>query len=282
VRLEEAWRRFENEAVHGVCVTGRYRCPYFTWGTGPPLVFIHGLGDVARSYVPVISVLSSDFRCMAYEQPSGRGDAARLGRYSHADLVQDLFALLDHLGLRQSYVFGTSFGSTITLAAMRAQPERIPRAILAGGFAQRLLAPAEHLLARFTRLLPGTMRNVPFRKLIGTHCLGPLSRSRPEYFEFFLRSTGAAPLRAVARRAMMLHKIDLRPLLSEIRQPVLLICGECDSVVRPACGQVLLKGLPHCARVELHDCGHMAHYTHPEVLAELIRQFLTPPSACRR
>src|SRR5438132_10990752 len=74
VRLEEAWRRFENEAVHGVCVTDRYRCPYFIWGTGPPLVFIHGLGDVAHSYVPVISALSSDFTCIAYEQPGGRRD----------------------------------------------------------------------------------------------------------------------------------------------------------------------------------------------------------------
>src|SRR5712691_8325527 len=109
VRLDEALRRFEREAVHGVCTTGRYRCSYFTWGTGPPLVFIHGLGDLARSFVPVISVLASDFRCIAYEQPSGRGDGAQLGRYTHPYLVRDLFALLDQLGLPRSYVYGSSF-----------------------------------------------------------------------------------------------------------------------------------------------------------------------------
>src|SRR5438128_2590194 len=87
VRLEEALRRFDEEAVHGVCATGRYRCPYFTWGTGPPLLFIHGLGDVACSYVPVISLLARDFQCIGYEQPTGRGDAAQLGRYTHSDLV---------------------------------------------------------------------------------------------------------------------------------------------------------------------------------------------------
>jgi pimeloyl-ACP methyl ester carboxylesterase len=280
VQLQEALRRFDREAVHGVCATDRYRCSYFTWGVGPPLVFVHGLGDVAHAFVPVISVLASEFRCIAYEQPRGRGDGAKLGRYTHAALVSDLFALLDHLGLRQSYLFGSSFGSTIALAAMRAQPERIPRAILAGGFAQRTLAPAERLLARLGRFLPGSARLLPFRKLVGKSCLGPLAMRRPELFEFFLRNTGRLSLAALAQRAGMLPKLDLRALLPEIRQPVLLICGDNDPLVGRLCEDVLLQGLPHAARVEMRDGGHMPQYTHPEVLAELIRRFLTPPAAC--
>lgn len=279
VQLQEALRRFEREAVHGVCATGRYRCRYFSWGSGPPIVFIHGLGDLACSYVPVISLLARDFRCVAYEQPTGRGDEARLGRYTHAALVQDLFALLDHLELRQSYVVGTSFGSTIALSAMHAQPHRIPRAVFAGGFAQRLLAPAERLLARLGRFLPGSMRSFPGRTLIAKHGLGPFALSRPEFYEFFLRTTGTHPITAMARRALLLPTLDLRSLLPEIRQPVLLICGEYDSVVRRDCEDVLLQGLPHCRRVEVQNCGHMAHYTHPEALAELVRQFFTPPTA---
>src|SRR5262245_26179652 len=68
--VDEAFCRFEGEAVRGVCDTGRYRCPFYAWGEGPPLLFIHGLGDVARAYVPVISLLASSFRCIAYDLPS--------------------------------------------------------------------------------------------------------------------------------------------------------------------------------------------------------------------
>jgi pimeloyl-ACP methyl ester carboxylesterase len=277
--LDEALRRFKQEAVHGVCPTGRYRCPYFAWGSGPPLVFIHGLGDLACCYVPIISILARDFRCIAYEQPTGRGDGAMLGRYRHAHLVQDFFALLDHLGLRQTYLFGSSFGSTIALTALGAQPGRIPRAILAGGFAQRLLSPAERLLARLSRFLPGSMQSVPFRKLLIKECLGPFGMSRPEFFEFMLRNTGVPPIRTVAQRALLLRKLDLRSLLPEIRSPVLLLCGKYDTIVDRRCEDVLLRGLPHCARAELQDCGHLTHYTHPEVAAELVRQFLTPRAA---
>src|SRR5262245_28401189 len=110
VTLSSALERFEREAVRGLCDTGRYRCPYYTWGEGPPLVFVHGLSDDATSFALTISLLSRHFRCIAYDLPGGVGDGARLGRYRHADLVADLFALLDHLGVRQGYLFGSSFG----------------------------------------------------------------------------------------------------------------------------------------------------------------------------
>jgi pimeloyl-ACP methyl ester carboxylesterase len=280
VSLEEALRRFEQEAIRGVCATDRYRCSYFSWGTGPPLVFLHGLGDLAYSFVPVISVLASDFQCIAYDQPAGHGDAARLAGYSHADLVSDLFSLLDHLGLQQSSVFGSSFGSTIALAAMRSRPERVSSAILAGGFAQRALAPAERLLAGVGRFLPGKTRLMPFRQAIGKSCLGPFAVRRPEFLEFFVRNSGCSPLAALAHRAWMMHRLDLRGLLADIQQPVLLVCGDCDPLVGRNCEEVLLEGLPRAARVELADCAHMPHYTHPEVLSELIRRFLTAPAAC--
>jgi pimeloyl-ACP methyl ester carboxylesterase len=71
--------------------------------------------------------------------------------YTHEGLVNDAFALLDHLQAKQSYVFGSSFGSTIALGAMRNEPTRIPRAVLSGGFAQRPLTPPQWLLAKVAR-----------------------------------------------------------------------------------------------------------------------------------
>src|SRR5262249_47358479 len=111
IALAEALARFRQEAVTGVCDTGRYRCPYWVWGTGPAFLFIPGLSDDARSFVLLVSPLAPHFRCIAYALPAGRGDGARWGRYRHADLVADALTLLDHLQVRQSYVLGSSFGS---------------------------------------------------------------------------------------------------------------------------------------------------------------------------
>src|SRR5262245_43219860 len=141
--LRNALERFEREATRGICDTGRYRCRYYAWGEGPPLVFVPGLSDDALSFVLPIALLSRHFRCVAYDLPAGGADGARLDRYRHRDLVADLFALMDHVGARRGYLFGSSFGSTVALAALHAAPERLPRGILQGGFAHRPLAWAE-------------------------------------------------------------------------------------------------------------------------------------------
>lgn len=277
----EALRRFETEAAFGVCDTGHYRCRYWTWGQGPPLVFIHGLSDRARAFALLGSVLASHFRCIAYDLPSGRDDGARLRRYTHADLVEDFFALLQHVGAQQAYLFGASFGSTIALAALRAHPERLPRAILQGGFAWRPLAPAEIWLARAARFWPGSMARVPLRRaLLRYSHHAPFADRPPEFWQFFTTSCAAGPIKAVAHRAALLHRVDLRAALGEIRQPMLLVCGDRDPLVSTKCEEELLRGLPNAGLVKLPGCGHNPLYSHPEKLAELVRAFLMPCGGC--
>jgi pimeloyl-ACP methyl ester carboxylesterase len=279
--LEEALERFGREAVRGTCDTGRYRMPYYSWGAGPPLVFIHGVSDSSRSFVLPIARLSAHFRCVAYDLPAGKSDGARLRDFTHADLVRDFWALLDHLGLRQSYAFGSSFGSTVALAALHERPERLPRAALQGGLAYRPLRPRERLLARLARWLPGPMGRVPFRRQLLSASTYADFAGRPEaVWRYFLATCGAPPVRAFANQVLMLERLDLRPLLPHIRQPVLLVCGERDRVVPPAYTEVLLKGLPSAGRVLIEGCGHVPSYTHPEALAEVVRRFLTPGQMC--
>jgi pimeloyl-ACP methyl ester carboxylesterase len=278
--LREVLHRLETEAQRGSFDTGRYRCPYYTWGSGPPLVFISGMSTDALSFAPVIAHLAAQFRCIAYDFPAGRGDGAPLGRLTHADLVNDLFALLDHLGERRSYLFGFSFGSTVALAALRAQPERLPRAILQGGFACRKLAPAEVLLARLARHCWAPMRKLPFFvSLLHRDHAAPFSGRRPDLWEFFLERCCTPPMAPVAHRALLLHRFDMSRELAEVRQPIMLVSGDCDPLVGPDCAAVLRNGLPDAVQVELTACGHFAALSHPGVLAELVRQFLAPPCA---
>jgi pimeloyl-ACP methyl ester carboxylesterase len=276
--LGEALARFDREAVRGVCETGHYRCPYYTWGQGPPLLLIPGLSDDALSFVMLVALLAGNFRCIAYNLPTGRGDGARLARYTHGDLVEDALALLDHLGASQSYVMGASFGSTIALAAMHRRPRTFPRGILHGGFARRRLAFMEVLLAACARFWPGRQGSLPFRPALLRRVHHPPFEGRDQdVWDFFLTCWGLPWLSATGYRALMLHHLDLRPLLPHNRQPVLLVCGDSDPLVNRACENQLMQGLPNVGRVGLAGCGHNPLFTHPEALAEVVRGFFTPP-----
>lgn len=283
IRLEDALSRLETKAHHGVCDTGRYRMPFYVWGEGPALTFTPGLADDRLSFVMPISRLSQHFCCIAYDLPTGRDDGASLGRIHHADLAADLIALLDHLRIRRAYGFGSSFGSTILLSAAHKHPERFDRLILQGGFARRPLNLGEEMLASFARYWPWDVHQLPMRG--ETLKLGhgaPFERQPPEVWDYFLTRFGSPPMKAVARRAMILHQLDLRHLLPQIQQPTLVVCGDHDPLVGKDCEAELMNGLPHVARAEIEACGHLPQFTHPEILSEIIERYLGVKEGCER
>lgn len=278
IDLSRTLARFKQEAVRGVCDTGRYRMPYWVWGAGPPLVLIHGVSDSSQSFLFVASHLACHFRCIGYDLPDGKTDGARLGRYSHELLVSDLLALVDHLQVPRSYLLASSFGATIGLRALRQHPERFPRAALQGGLAYRPLRRAEGWLAWVARWLPGSMGSIPKRERLLEKVHKHAFKDRPEEFwRAFVDWTAPARLKAVGHQAKWLHGLDLRPELPQIQQPVLLITGDRDSVVGPIHAAMLLEGLPNARQAVIEGAGHVPAYTHPEALAAVVERFLTPP-----
>jgi pimeloyl-ACP methyl ester carboxylesterase len=270
--------RFEREAVRGVCRTRHYRMPYTSWGAGPPLVFVHGAADFGRSFLLPMALLSHRFRCIAYDLPTGRGDRANVRTYRHADLVQDLWDLLDDLGLPEAFLLGASFGSTVVLTALHDRPKRAPRAILQGGLAWRPLGRRERFFARLAQFIPGTMGNLRGReRVLWSMHKNEFAGRPPEFWRYFIDTTAAAPISSFAKQALLLDRIDLRPLLPSIHQELLLICGDRDRVIPRPFEEVLLAGLPNARRITIEGCGHIPSYTHPEAFAELITRFLTAP-----
>ncbi len=277
LELQQVLDQFEREAKWSV-VKCNYDMPFYSWGEGPPLIFIPGLCDDARSFVMPSAVLSKRFRCISYSLPTARGDNAQLNRYKHTDFVDDLLALTKHLKLEQVFLFGSSFGSTIGMSAMHRDPNRFPKAVVQGGFARRELARSEVWLARMARYFPWPLRYLPGREKILTAAhLDHFENRSEDVWRYYLERNGDPPMKAVSHRALLLNSVDLRPILSDIPQPVLMICGDQDPLVNKECERVLLDGLPNATRAEISGCGHMPQFTHPELLAELIERYLLLP-----
>jgi pimeloyl-ACP methyl ester carboxylesterase len=277
---ESVLSRFEHEAIRGTCDTGRYRMPYYVWGKGPPLLLIHGAGDTSRSFLFLAAELSTRFRCIVYDLPSGHGDGANLWRYQPGHLTADALALLDSLQVDRCYVLGSSFGSTIALGLLHGWSSRFPRGIVQGGLVHRPLRRAERVLSWLGRFLPGSTARIPRRdRILARVHRAPFERQPADVWQAFLSWTGQARLSALAHQARWLGRLDLRPHLPAIQQPVLIVHGDRDPLSPLRCAEELRQGLPSSGLVVLEDCGHHPYYTHPEVLAEVIRQFLTPPGA---
>ncbi len=105
------------------------------------IVAVHGITansrawlEVARALAPEVSVIAVDLR--------GRGASHRLpGPYGFATHVQDLLAVLDHLGLERTVLVGHSLGAYIGARLAAEHPERIASLVLVDGGLSAPLPP---------------------------------------------------------------------------------------------------------------------------------------------
>jgi pimeloyl-ACP methyl ester carboxylesterase len=131
------------------------------------------------------------------------------------------------------------------------------------------------LLDSLDRYWQGPLERLPLRNWIlhANQAIG-FNQREPAVWDYFVKRTGTLPMAAFARRALVMHHVDLRPLLPAIDQPMLLVCGDADPLVNKQCESELLTGLPRVLRIELPRCGHEVIYTHPESLADAVVEFL--------
>lgn len=275
---------YEREARVGHWEGPRYRMTYRELGAGPPLILIPGIASTYRGYAITLNRLAERFRTIVYDYPGEHpGDRARLGRLTHQNFVDDLFGLIEHLNLGRVFLFGLSFGSTITLSALHREPRRFPKAVVQGAFACRRFTPAERIALTLGRLVPGTVGRLPLHETV-------LAYNNKSHFptiiedrwDYYLEQNALTPIAAMARRLDLLATLDLRPVLSKIPNEILLLQGNEDRIVARRHFDELKAGLPRAEGVIMPLVGHQPHFTHAEALAQVIGQWLLPcnPEGC--
>ena len=71
-----------------------------------------------------------------------------------------------------------------------------------------------------------------------------------------------------------LAELDLRPELSKVKVPVLVLVGEHDEATPPPMSRELAAGLPQAQLTIIPGCAHVPQLQSPEVFLEAIGDFL--------
>jgi pimeloyl-ACP methyl ester carboxylesterase len=272
IRAEIA--RYDATATTGLWEGLRYRVRYRVRGDGPPLILVPGIASTYRVYTLLLNQFAASFQTIVYDYPGEHPDGAHLARISHDDLVDDLFGLIDHLNLRQLYLLGISFGSTVVLKALLRAGALFPRSAIQGGFGRRQFTVAERCALWLGQLLPGTAARLPLRRrVLAYNCKSEFASIIEDRFQFYLDQNALTPIRSLAHRTRMLANLDLRPILRRISSKILLIQGNEDRIIPKAHFDELTRSLPCSKGVVIPTAGHQLHLTHAEVMAELVREW---------
>jgi pimeloyl-ACP methyl ester carboxylesterase len=124
--------------------------PVIAWdesGTGPPVVFVHGLTEDREGWDPVIAHLKDGFRCVRLDL-RGHGQSSDAEDYSALAMAEDVATLVAEAQIAQApLVVGHSLGAVVATAYATQAPVRgvvnIDQSLRLGDFAAALqpLAP---------------------------------------------------------------------------------------------------------------------------------------------
>lgn len=134
---------------------------YHSVGSGPTVVFVHGVLVNANLWRKVVAGLSADFRCVTLDLPFGSHVApmppdADLSPPAVADLIADAIAALE---LDDVTLVGNDSGGAISQIVATRRPERIGALVLTScdafdNFPPKALRPVKPLLSSATMLRP--------------------------------------------------------------------------------------------------------------------------------
>jgi 3-oxoadipate enol-lactonase len=99
------------------------RLHYQTFGSGPPLLLIHGLGSSGEDWAFQIEPLARRHLLVVPDLPGSGRSPAPAGRYCIERFAGDLWRLLDALGLRQTALLGFSLGGAVALEMALQRPD---------------------------------------------------------------------------------------------------------------------------------------------------------------
>ncbi|MEZ4224752.1 MAG: alpha/beta hydrolase [Polyangiaceae bacterium] len=208
-------------------------------------------------------LLSRSWRCVSFDHRGCGETSAPAGSITADRLVDDLFEVLDALGVERCVLAGESMGSLIVLLAAERRPERFDGLVLVS-------APPS-IDARTTgALVAGSRTDYP--RTVAAFVRQCLPESDSEHLARWGRHLlGRAEPEAAARLLECLHGVQ--PKFESIQLPVLVIHGEQDAIVPLAAAQHVAASLPNARLVVLPGVGHVPTVTTPERVAELVEDW---------
>jgi pimeloyl-ACP methyl ester carboxylesterase len=252
------------------------------FGRGTPLLLIHEFGSDSRSWRPQVAHFARRYRCVVFD---ARGYPpsdvpADPSAYSQNRAVADAVAVLDAAGIERAHVIGNSMGGFCALHLGLRHPARAHSLVVAGcgygahpdqavAFREQSRELAAHYERAGAEAAAASYGASPARLL--------LREKDPQGYAEHLQilaehdPTGAAlTMRGVQAARPSLY--DLRPELTTMTVPTLIVAGDADDGVLDA-DLMLLRTLPHAGLAVLPHSGHLTNLEEPALFNQLVDQF---------
>ena len=243
-------------------------------GSGSPVLLLHGFPFDHTIWSGQVVALSTAYRVIApdlrgHGRSPGGGDA-----YPMEALAADVCALLDQLGIARAVWVGHSMGGYLTMAALRAFPERVagvglvathPHADPPDKRLQRIQSAHKALAGEAAEILLGMM---------GVLFAPSLDRQSDVAQRVYTIMQGTKTEGIAGAQRGMADRPDSVETLKAARVPAVVIAGASDQIVAAEAARDMAMLMDDAPFHNISGAGHMPMVEQPTATSAALRAFL--------
>ena len=249
------------------------------FGTGAPLVLIHGMGSSHTAWRLITPELSRDYQIILIDLP-GHGEApiSKEDLMDPQSLSERVLSTLRAIGVERFHLVGNSLGGWIALELASAHPESV-MTVTALAPAGLWLVPETHRIwaaaqsrhmAKLLHPIAPLIARFHWAKKLGFASVSPLWEELPlQVCVDATRAMGTSDGYFPAWDGLLGRRFESQ-VSPEI--PVTVIFGDTDNTLPATFSQERSLAPAHSRWVVLSQCGHAPMWDHPSEVMELIRE----------
>jgi pimeloyl-ACP methyl ester carboxylesterase len=216
---------------------------YETYGSGEPLILLHGNGGSINAFRYQIPFFENHYSVIAIDSRLQGKSGGSPDTLSYELMASDFCALLDLLNIDSAYVLGWSDGGIDGLIMAMKCPEKVKMLAVSGA-----------------NVVPDSTA-IPNSDIL--------------YLKNFVKHNTAASKSEIALNKMMLYQPNiLYRDLKQIRCPVLVMAGDHD-IIKPEHTLKIFQSIPNASLCILPDSNHGVCQQHPDLFNQTVYRFFS-------
>jgi len=250
---------------------------YKEFGSGPPLIILHGLFGMLDNYMSIASSLASDFRVFIVDQRN-HGRSGHSSIFSYEAMSDDLLQFMEARNLTRAHILGHSMGGKTAMQFAFDHPEKLIRLVVAD------MTPAERPVNSRHQQLIEVMLSIDLSRFSDRVELARLLEEKiPSYRlrQFILKNLYLKSKDQLGWRLNLpaiyenLHEM-FRGVnhVGQLANPTLFLKGELSDYIQDSDIAIIRKLFKEVEITTVPGASHWLHADNPAFFTESVRQFL--------
>ena len=236
---------------------------------GPVVLLLHAWCESVRSFDRLVPRVPPSLRVVAFDQRGHGAASSPNNGYGLKDYAADVVAVLDHLGIDEATLLGTSSGGYVAQQVARANPDRVSGLVLVGSPGSLRTRPpfADDVEQLREPLDPAWVR--------ASLTWFPLYARVPEWFvEDRVQDALKVPVAVWQKALQGLMSAEPPTLRRRLRGPGLVIWGAHDRFLSRESQESLVRAIDDAQLVVYNDTGHLVLWEQPVRVAHDATKFI--------